>query len=53
MDDCGLLGLIKGTYPISFICLVAAFFGAMLDYVPASKEISILERLLEVKPVKK
>ena len=50
--DCGLIGLIKGTYPISFICLLGASFGALLDYIPASNEIRILERLLGVREVK-
>jgi len=50
--DCGLIGLIKGTFPISFITCVGATFGALLDYIPASKEIRILERLLGIRDVK-
>ena len=51
--DCGLIGFIKSTYPISFIAWFGASFGALLDYIPASREIRILERLLDIRDIKK
>jgi len=50
--DCGLIGFIRDTYPISFIAWFGAAFGALIDYIPAIKEIRILERQLGLRPVK-
>ena len=50
--DCGLIGFIRETYPISFICWFGAAFGALIDYIPASKEIRILEILLGTRVMK-
>jgi hypothetical protein len=50
--DCGLIGFIRDTYPISFICWFGATFGALLNWIPASREIRILEQLLGIRKVK-
>ena len=52
MECDGLLALIKGTFPISFISWFGASFGALVDYIPSSREIKILERLLDIRPTK-
>ena len=50
--ECGLIGLIKLTYPISFISLVGATFGALLAYLPYAKRIRCLEKQLGIRMVK-
>jgi nicotinamide riboside transporter PnuC len=50
--DCGLIGLIKSTYPISFITIIGGLFGAALAYVPRRARIITLERQLGFRPHK-
>ena len=42
--DCGLIGLIKTTYPISFITMVLASFGGLLAFIPRWIHIKSLQR---------
>ena len=45
----GIVGLIKGTYPISFIAMVGGAFGAILAYIPRRQRIKSLERQLGIR----
>ena len=48
----GLVGLIKGTYPVSFIAIVGGTFGAFLAYIPRRQRIKSLERQLGIRDAK-
>ena len=50
--ECGLIGLINNTFPISFIAIVGGSFGALLAYFPYNKHIRSLERQLGIREAK-
>ena len=47
--DCGLLGLIKTTYPISFITIIGGSFGAFLAWFPRKSYQKSLEKQLGIR----
>ncbi len=50
--ECGLIGLIKTTYPIAFITMVGGSFGALLAYLPRAAMIRSLERQIGIRESK-